>query len=91
MDKNISEISILINKLENSYDFIRHRIETNVEEEIANLLALQEPPHKPSVQLSFSHDVCPFQEARKQVSQELGLLVLPKKIRMRKKAQHPLE
>ena len=91
MNENVSEISILINKLENNYDFIRHRIETDVEQEIANLLALQEPLHKPSVQPSFSHDECPCQEARKLVSQEIRQLVLPQKIRNLKRERHSLE
>ena len=91
MDENVSEISILINKLENNYDFIRHRIESDVEEEIASLLALREPLHKPSVRPSFTHDECPSQEARKQVYQEINQLVLPKMIRNRKRARHSLE
>ena len=91
MDENPTEVSILINKLANNFDFIRHRIENDVEKEITNLLALREPPHKPSVQPSFSHDECPFQEARTLVSQEINQLVLPKTIRNRKRARHSLK
>ena len=91
MDENPSEISILIKKLENNYDFIRHRVETDVEEEISNLLALQEPPHTPSVQPSFLHDDCPHLEAQRQVYQEIRQLVLPQKIRNLKRERHSLE
>ena len=91
MVEKVSEISILMNKLENNYDFIRHRIESDVENEIASLLALREPLRKPSVRPSFSHDACPSQEARKQVYQEISQLVLPKMNHNRKRALHSLE